>query len=177
MENLKSNWWLMALKGSLLLIVGLIILFNPDVALLTIITYLGILALIIGATISLVAYVRRKQSTNWWFWFWEGIINIVLGILLVAFPRQSVSIVLAIIGIWALIAGLLRLFTLGKMSIIFNSRKMVISSSILMIIFGILILINPFKSALAISIVVGIFATIYGIISLITSYKMTIKYD
>jgi membrane protein HdeD len=93
--------------GILILILGLILLFSPTafafLAALTI--YLaGILLIIVG----LVTLIGNKENR---FAFWSGVLGIVLGVIYIILGTyaQDPIVLGALIGIWLLLTGILRL--------------------------------------------------------------------
>ncbi len=95
-----------------------------------------------------------------------GIINIFLGIFIMLNPLTLVNILNIGLGVWILIEGV-------NKSIIFielkkvqeDANKLILVSSFLLILIGILMVINPFRS-LVITKLVGVFIILDSIINL-----------
>ena len=100
-------------------------------------------------------------------YFYDGLGNrifhfdLVNGIL---FPTKTLTVVVVFFGIWLIYNGLSKLFYTYKF-MKFNEEiyPLVGFISILMIIMGIVVLINPFSSFMLITKLIGIFTVCYGL--------------
>lgn len=91
----------------------------------------------------------------------NGLITILTGILVFIYRTSLIEIFPIILGIWIIFNNLFRLQLAINLSFIPNCNfLLLIFISILMIIIGILSIINPFASAIAITSLVGIFLLI-----------------
>ena len=92
--------------GIIILILSLIILFNPNlfVFLADMAIYLaGILLIIVG----LITLIGNRDNK---FGFWSGVIAVILGVIYIILGTYANSIILgALIGIWLVLTGILRL--------------------------------------------------------------------
>src|SRR5207248_2188568 len=66
-QVVQRNWWMVALRGVLAIIFGLIALFLPGIALLAFIAVFAAYALIDGIVAVIVA-IRERGSLNRWGW-------------------------------------------------------------------------------------------------------------
>ena len=93
-----------------------------------------------------------------------------IGLLFVLFPALVTNIFIILIGLFALIIGIKNLwFSLN------NRRELLILSIIrnaILIGFGLLFLFVPIKGAQVIINIIGIFALLYGLITLYAAYKL-----
>ncbi len=104
------------------------------------------------------------------FWFYEGIVNITIGLIFVLFPAFVTNVFIITIGLLALIIGIKNLWILLS-----NRQELLILSIIrnaILIGFGLLFLFVPFKGAQVIINIIGIFALIYGVITLYAAYEL-----
>ena len=124
------------IAGSLLILIGIISIFNPVGALAAVASYIGALFIIIGI-MYLVNYARvdSRKKPDWLLT--QGITDILFGILLMLSGSFFAFAVAFIIAIWAFVTGVLRvrsalelkkayfknwgiLFIIGSASIIFS---------------------------------------------------------
>jgi uncharacterized membrane protein HdeD (DUF308 family) len=80
-----------------------------------------------------------------------------------------------IIGLWAVIIGLVLLFSYFKKVLPGFSNSFLLIVSILSLLAGVLILINPFESTRFITILIGIYALVYGLFSVVHTTKYNRK--
>ncbi|MFW6219137.1 MAG: HdeD family acid-resistance protein [Bacteroidota bacterium] len=172
MKKMYGNWWIEGLKGLLALIFGIAALLYPDVTLVTLVTYFGIFAIIAGIIVSLMALIYRRRNRFSDFWIFEGILDIIIGVLLVAYPRGFVNVFLIIIAIWAILTGILQLASSRGLKGLVKNIWLYRISAFMLIIFGIVVLFNPFEGGMALTAILGILAIIYGITAVISSAKL-----
>ncbi|HER08321.1 MAG TPA: hypothetical protein ENO20_05355 [Bacteroides sp.] len=170
MNYQKNSWWIEGLKGLLVLILGIICLVNPAGALAAIAIYLGILAIAAGLGIVIVSVAGK--GSYWQFWIVEGFFNLIIGILLVSFPKAAIHILIVFISLWIIAMGILQLFTYSNLRKSGHTSNLVLFTAILSLLIGILFLFNPFEGAKVVAIILGIFALIYGVSSLITAFQL-----
>jgi len=167
---LKKNF--VSINGILAIVFGLVALFFPGLTLAT----LGILfsiAILIGGIMLITGSLRiRKINHRWYILLLEGIIGILVGIIILARPELVATVFVTIIGLWALIIGLVFLFTYIKSRLPSFSNTFMLIISILSLITGIFIIIDPFESTRIITILIGIYAIIYGLFSVIHSSRI-----
>lgn len=163
------------INGILAIIFGIIALLIPNITIAVLSIYLAI-ALIIGGIVLIIGTKDRKDAIiNWHVFLIEGIIGILVGFLILIRPISAATFLTVIIGIWALVIGAILLF------MYIQNRKHKINSfthligGILSLAFGFLIIINPFESLRIIIVLIGLYAIVYGIISLINTSKMYLK--
>ena len=104
MDTIFKRWWLLLINGILFLILGFISLGNPFSALYTTAVYIGIAALFTGVG-ALFFAVSNMGRMGWGWRLFEGIIDIIFGILMLNNPILSAEMVPMLIGIWIFIRG------------------------------------------------------------------------
>ena len=166
----RNSWWIEALKGALVLILGIICLANPAGALAAIAIYLGILAIVAGLGIVVVSMSRK--GSNWKFWIVEGIFNLVIGVLLVSYPKVAINVLIVFISLWIIAMGIIQIFTYNNLKKSGYTSQMVLITAILSLLIGILLLFNPFEGAKIVAIILGIFAVVYGASSLFVAFRL-----
>jgi len=157
-------------KGVIVLIVGIICLANPSTALTAIAIYLGILALLAGGAIIFISL--RNKGSYWKFWIGEGIFNLVIGLLMVSFPKAAINVIIVLISLWVIAMSIIQMFTYNNLKNAGYRSPMLIFTAILSLVIGLLLLFNPFEGARIVAIILGIYATIYGISSLYLSFRL-----
>jgi len=168
MENIRLNsYWIVGIQGLIMLFFGIAALASPEVTLITITRFFGVILLLSG--ILLIILTKTKSNTLSEFWFYEGIANIIVGFIFLILPALVTNIFIIILGLSALIIGIRNLWTTLK-----NKTKLlsinIIRNSVL-IAFGLLFLFVPFESAKLIIKITGLVALLYGLLTLFVAYK------
>lgn len=143
-------------------ILGIFLLVKADFVLTTLSTIIGIIILI-PAVISLIDYFKTKYMAN----LIIGVTAGVMGIVFIVNPKLISSILPFVLGIYFIIDGFSRLqyaMEMKKNNVPECTASFV--SSILILVLGVLMIVNPFKGAMAITQVIGIFLLVHSALDL-----------
>ena len=157
----------------LMLIVSILLILMPETILNSIVVLLGIAALLDGILHSISYIITDKEMKAFSNELFFGILEIMTSGLLFLFKANIINIFPVIIGI--IIAGV------TKFQLAFNLRGIdskwivVLLSSIISIILGVLIILNPFSTVMTITVISGIILFITEICNLIESAYLLIK--
>ncbi len=164
-RNLKS------LNGVLAIIFGLVALFLPGITLAALGVYFAITILAGGVMQIISSFKMKSRNKHWYLLLAEGLIGILIAAIILSRPKLLATVFVTIIGLWALFLGLIFLFTYFKrqMPAFYNSFLLIIS--ILSLVMGLIIIINPFESTRIIIVMIGIYTLAYGIFSLANSSR------
>ena len=114
-------------------------------------------------------------TAAWKLLLLRGVIGIVLGILLVAWPQATIVVLMVLIGIWALIDGIglaAQVFAKGAPTgqrVLFGVMALVALGVALFAIF------SPDKAASALTWVIGIWLLVRGAFELVGAFNSTIS--
>ena len=155
-------WHLLA--GILMLIVGAYVWLNPVVSLVALSLYLGAALIIIGA-----GYIGSSLSIDSGWFMFVGLIDIIIGIILVTNIGVTAVTLPIIFALWCLAVGAIQLvssYHLNKAELPWGWSLIL---GILGIVFGFLILRYPGIGAITISTLLGLYIVLYGVLE-ITEY-------
>ncbi len=161
---LAKNWWLFLLRGVLALIFGIAALFFPTAAFLSLVFVFGIFAFVDGVFTVWAAFTSNAKSENWWWLILEGAFGILIGILTLVQPAAMGQAWLLLIAVWAIVTGLFEIITAVRLRKAIEGELWYILAGLASLIFGVLVLIYPISGAVAIGLLLGIYAIIFGII-------------
>lgn len=99
-----NNPWIIGIQGLIMIIFGVSAIVNPEITIKAITRFFGILLLISG--VFLLVLTKSKSNDLPVFWFYEGLANIIIGLLFVLFPKFIANIFVFFIGVIALIIGI-----------------------------------------------------------------------
>ena len=108
MENVFKKWWLLLIGGLLFLILGFVSMAHPMAALLSVIIYVGIAAVVSGL-FTLIFVFSNTAAVGWGWRLIEGAVDLLFGVIMLAHPLLSASLIPVIVGIWVFIRGLMYL--------------------------------------------------------------------
>ena len=100
-----KNWWAIVFTGLIYSVLGLFFLTTPDNALVTIAVYIGLAALVSGLSLVYTALGDKASIVSWGFFLLMGILDTVLGLILLIDPSITVEAIPIVIGFWAIARG------------------------------------------------------------------------
>jgi len=169
--TLARNWWVVAARGVLGLVIGFIAFFFPGPTLLSLVALFAIY-LIIDGVFAIVSAVRAaRQQERWGYLTFEGIVGILAGIIALAVPGLTVLVFVGLLAAWAIVSGALELraaYMLEKE----HGRLWLVLGGIVSIIFGIVLIAAPMFGALVVSWWVGAYATFFGASLLALAFQL-----
>lgn len=159
-------WWLVLLQGIAAVIIGVLLLTQPGLTLLTLVIFLGVYWLISGIFDLVSLFIDRS---NWGWKLVSGIIGILAGLVIVRHPAWS-GILLAATLVWILafvgmvigVITLARAFTGGGWGVGILG--------VLSFLLGVALLFRPLVSAAVLVLVAAILILIGGVAAIIGSF-------
>jgi uncharacterized membrane protein HdeD (DUF308 family) len=115
--------------------------------------------------------VLRIIGKSWGWVLFFGIATLILGILVVARPRDTIYAFAVLIGIWLFVAGLFRMVTaLADSQDTGGTRWFMAILGLLSVIVGILFLRHTEETVTTLAFLIGLFWVVGGLIEIFTAY-------
>lgn len=172
LDALARNWWIILLRGLLAILFGVLAFIWPGITLLTLILLYAGFALADGV-LSLIAAVRGGTPTPRWWLALVGVMGIGVGILTIFYPQITGLVLLMFIAAWAVVTGVLQIYGAIKLRDEIEGEWWLVASGVLSVIFGVLLVLWPGAGALAMVLVIGSFAIIFG--SLLVGFALRLR--
>lgn len=170
LQELSRHWGMLAFRGVLAILFGLVAWIWPGITLLALVVLFGAYALIDGI-FAVVAAIRGMpgQSHNSRVWLGvTGILGILLGLITLVWPGVTALILLLLIAWWAVITGIFEIVSAINLRKEIQGEWLYILSGAISVVFGILLFIWPVSGALGVIWIIGLFSILFGI-SLVTA--------
>lgn len=158
LREVSWGWWLAMLIGVVSIIAGIIVIAKPSNSLATLAVIFGIFILVDGI-VELVAALSA-EAQNRGLLAVLGVISVIAGVLLIRHPLGGVRAVALLIGIWLIAAGLVRFVAAFETP---ENRLWRIGVSLVLAIFGIVIVASPHIGYATLALITGIGFICYGI--------------
>lgn len=130
-----------------------------------------IIALGIAAFIRYFKYKEEEKAFR--FDVVYGIISCLAGITLICNPHALASIIPLVLGVWITISSALKIQTAFQLKSDQNKMwKGTLIAGLLALLCGLILFFNPFKGAVIITRVIGIFLIVYSILDMISNYMI-----
>lgn len=166
LATLTRYWWAVALRGAVAILFGLLALIWPSITLIVLVALFGAYALVDGIIGLGTAFLgggdrSRDRSRRGWL-IVEGIAGIILGVVTFAWPGITALVLLWVIAAWALATGVLEIVAAIRLRYEIEGEWLLAVSGVLSILFGILLIVWPAAGALALVVLIGIYAIVFG---------------
>jgi uncharacterized membrane protein HdeD (DUF308 family) len=102
-----SNWWLMLLTGLVSIAAGVVTFVWPGITTVSLFYVIVAWAIFTGISEVIYAIQFRKEIEGEWLLVLDGILSVAFGILLIAQPIPGALAVLWMIGIYAIVYGVM----------------------------------------------------------------------
>jgi uncharacterized membrane protein HdeD (DUF308 family) len=171
-ESLVRNWWLVALRGLVALILGIIMLVMPQAAALFLVYFIGAYALVDGVFALIVAVVNRPGHRDRWWLLLEGIVGVVAGAAIFASPILAAVVLLYIIGLWAVLTGVFEaIFAIAQWKAL-PDKWLLLLGGLFSALLGILILSNAAFGAVLIAIMIAVYLVLFGVLLIALGFSL-----
>ena len=168
---LIGNWWALALRGVVAILFALIAFIKPGIAAEVVILLFGAYALLDGI-FALVAALRAAQHHGRsGGLLLEGIVNIVIAVIVFAWPGPALVALIYLIAIWAIVTGV-ALVAAGMALIRLSGEWLLVVSGALSILLGLILFVQPAVGVVALSWWLGIYALLFGIMLLGVAFRI-----
>lgn len=164
MMLLTRNWWLVVLRGLLAILFGLTAFFWPGLTWLVLVLMFGVYALVDGAFAMLSGLVSSKYSPRWWVFLLEGLVSVAAGVVALVSPGLAGFALILVIAAWAILTGILEITAAIRLRREISNEWMLGFGGFVSLVFGFLVLFQPLTGGLVITLMIGAYALIFGIL-------------
>jgi uncharacterized membrane protein HdeD (DUF308 family) len=171
---LARNWWLIALRGVLGVVFGLIALILPFATILALVLLFSAYMLVDGVFAIYAAVRAARQRENWGFMAFQGAASIVTAVLAFLWPGLTVFAFVLLIAAWSIVTGCLMLAAAVRTE---EGRWWLILGGAAATAFGILMILAPLAGAVVLTWWLGSFALVFGVALIILAFKLRSRFN
>ena len=171
LDALARNWGLILLRGVLAIIFGVLAFVWPGITLISLVLLYGAFAFADGV-LAIAAAIRGGSPAPRWWLALVGFFGIAAGVLTVVWPQITALILLLFIAGWAIATGVMQIIGAFKLREELTDEWLLIASGVLSVAFGVLLALWPKAGALAMVLVIGSFAIMYGILLVMFALRL-----
>jgi uncharacterized membrane protein HdeD (DUF308 family) len=169
---LFKNWWMILLKGTLLIIFGILAFLRPGITMTSLVIWFAAF-MIADGVISLAAVISNWNSReDKWLLVAEGALGVLLGILIFRRPVIFEVFIAYLIGFWAIFSGISKIAMAIQLRKEMEGEGWLVLSGIMSILFGIIIFAQPMTGIATLMWIAGTFAILVGILMIFLSLKL-----
>jgi uncharacterized membrane protein HdeD (DUF308 family) len=168
----KKIWIFAIIRGVLGIFFGLIALFAPIATALVLAIVIGVYAIVDGV-FDIIEAIRHRGSSSMVFRIVLGAVSILFGIVVLVWPGMSLEILVILVGIWAIVIGILQIVSsVGHRAVPNSGWVWGIIGGVLAIMFGLLVIIWPGTGLVSIIVIIGIWAIVWGIVFIVLGIQL-----
>jgi len=168
---LARNWWLVALRGVIAILFGIVAFAAPAAFVLSLVLLFAGYTLVDGI-FAIVGAVRAAQRhERWGFLLVEGIVDIVVAVAAVLVPGAAVWAFVLLLAAWALVTGALMIAAAFRLHLHYG-RWWLGLGGLVSILFGIALILEPGMSALVLTWWIGAYTFAFGVLLLILAFTL-----
>jgi len=172
---LSKNWWIVALRGVLSIVFGILLIVAPPLVITTMVLFFGAYALVDGIA-SLMMSIQHRNQERWWLPAVLGILGIIAGILVFAYPVfatiSAVFFVLYIVAFWAILGGIFEIMQAIELRKEIEGEFWLGLSGLLSVLFGVFLIFAPGAGILALLTIIAAYAIVYGVMLIVLAFRL-----
>jgi uncharacterized membrane protein HdeD (DUF308 family) len=166
------NWWLLALRGLVAVLFGVLAFIWPGITLLSLVFLFGAYALVNGVLSLVAAFKAPTRTANKGTLIVLGLVSIVAGLLTFFLPAITALGLVILIAAWAIANGVTEIVAAIKLRKVITNEWLLVLAGIVSVAFGILVLLQPGVGALALIWWIGSWAIVMGVLLMILAFKI-----
>jgi len=173
-EALAQRWWAVGLRGILGIIFGLLCVLTPGIAIGAFVIVFAAYMFVDGVFAILSGIRAARSGERWGLLVLEGIVDLAAGAIAIAWPAITIVALVWIVAIWAIVSGALMLATAVGLNLDYG-RWWLALGGIASLVFGILLIIEPFIGAVVLTLWIGVYALVFGGLLLVLAFQLHSK--
>jgi uncharacterized membrane protein HdeD (DUF308 family) len=171
---LARNWWLIALRGVLGVVFGLIALLVPVATILALVLLFSAYMLVDGAFAIYAAIRASRQRESWGLLALQGITSVIAGVLAFLWPGITVLAFVLLIAAWSIVSGCVMLAAALATQ---HARWWLVLGGAAAMVFGVVMIVAPLAGAVVLTWWLGAYALVLGVALVILAFKLRAWYQ
>ena len=159
---LADYWWALTMRGIFAILFGIAAVFWPGLTILTLLYLFGAYILVSGIVDIVHGIGGLFQRTSWFLILLLGFVELGVGVYMLRHPGVTFTTLVLLIGFVLIIRGVLEGVAAFSDSHSSTNRLLMVFSSILAIVVGIILLFQPASGGVAFVWLLGLYALITG---------------
>jgi uncharacterized membrane protein HdeD (DUF308 family) len=170
-RSLHRYWWLFLIRGLFGLALGAFALVYPNATLAAVILVLGAYLAIDGVVAVVKALQILRTDRHRWALLLEGLLGIVVGVAIFAWPGLSLVSLAYLVGYWAILSGAFALAAAMRLRAHVPGEWLYVLFAIVSVIFGFFVLFAPATGLVYIVLLIAIYGFIMGVTMLGLAFR------
>lgn len=172
MEKVSRYWWLIALRGLIAMAFGFFALAKPGITMEVLVLWFGIYVLLDGIFSIVSSFQAATHHQKWWLLLLDGLLSLFVGVYAFMSPAAMALILTILIGAWALVTGIFEMAAAFSGPWGSTGKWTLGLAGFFSLLVGLLLFWNPLSGAISIVILIGAYATAFGLLLIIMGFKI-----
>jgi len=161
---LVENWWSLLIRGLLGIAVGIITFLWPTITLGALVLLFAAYAILDGVLALAGAAKAAREHDRWGALVLEGVVGLLAGMIAIARPAITATVLVYVIAAWAVLTGILEIGAAIRLRRHIEGEWLLGAFGLLSVLFGLAIAAMPGLGALTIALWIGAYAFVSGIV-------------
>ncbi|MBV8164743.1 MAG: DUF308 domain-containing protein [Candidatus Eremiobacteraeota bacterium] len=171
MQLLASKWWTFVLRGIVALALAFFAFTQPQ-SIATVLVYVVAAYFIISGLFEFFAGLSFTGIGSWWALILVGVVQVMLGIIMIAKPGVGPLALAYLVGIWAFSTGLVEISSAIAFRNVITNEFWWILLGLVTLGLGVYVVLRPDLGVLSLVYAVGIYAVLAGITLIATGFRI-----
>jgi len=171
----KAMWPLMTLRGVLAILFGIAALVWPDITVVALALLFAAWALLDGVFLLINAFRQGRAHANWRDWvpsLLAGLLGIAAAVITVLWPGITILALTILAAVLLIALGIAEIVFAVRLRKLIRGEVFLALAGLAGVIAGILILIWPVSGALVLTVMLGAYALVSGILLLVVAWRL-----
>lgn len=164
----RTATWMLALRGVLAIVFGVLAVVWPGLTLVVLALLFGAYVLVDGVFTVIAAFRRRQDVPRRVAQIVIGLLGLAAGLFALIWPHITALVLVVIVGAWAVVTGILEILAATRVP----GGWLLVVVGVASLLAGVLVLANPRAGAVAIGLVVGFYAIVAGAFMLAGAWRL-----
>ena len=171
LSAIAANWRVLALRGLVALLFGLVILFWPGLVLAVLSLLFGVYVLVDGGIVLVPALRTSDRGARRWLPLAEGTVGVISGLVALLWPAMTPRGLLYVIAGWAFVTGILKITTAIALRSEVENAWLLAGSGGLSVLFGVILAALAGSEVPALAPFIGVFAIVVGLSLIVFAFR------
>ncbi len=172
LTGLTKRWWILALRGLLAVIFGVLAWLWPGLTLEVLVLFFGAYTLVDGLVLAVDGVTNRKLYPMWGRLLLAGILSVIVGVMTFTWPEITALVLLYLIAARAFVIGISEIVAAIQLRKEIQGEWLLGLSGLLSILLGVTLAIWPGSGALAIVWLIGGYAIAFGVLQIVLAFRV-----
>ena len=171
-SELSSNWWALALRGAVAILLGLLAFTMPGLTIAALVVVIGVYMFIDGVLAIMAAIRGIKEHDRWGWMLLSGIVSIFAALVAFFIPSTAAVALVYLIAAWAIIRGALEIGAAMKLRKLIEGEWTLLLAGVLSIVLGFFIASKPGIGLALLATWIGVYALFTGVVMLLLAFRI-----